>query len=753
MQGDTQLGPPEEKERVLRREADREEKEARPEDEKARDFLTHCLSRWKIMADAEDFQRKRSIEEVEFNAGKHWSNTMRKEREDKDRVVQEVNRTPQYLNQVANAQRMTRPNIIIKPNGNGADEDGARVKQGIIRSIERRSDAESIRDDCFYNVLEKGWTYYRTVIEWEHEKSNKRVVRTKRIFDDFSVYCDPASTEPDKTDAVDWFITHDMPTDSFETEFEDEIQHASLTEFVGLGDRQKEWIGEKTVRIAEYFYKDKKKEKLYMLADDPYADGKWEDELTKNEEGKFVGVAYVEGEPGFRWSYRTRIMWALISATNILDGNADKTAGREYVKDGKYVPIIPVNGRRLFLNGHVIYVGMVRDAIEPCLAADYWLTIITEMVALGPRAPWIVAYESIAQYREMWDTSNIENYAALFYDKFDAEGNEQPAPFRNFGEPPIQAMTFILNYAEEDLKRVMGIYERSLGATGPEHSGVAINAVQREADIANFNYVDNLKRSISLEAKIDLDYIPKVMTAPQVLEILRTDNQKEKVWINKAYKDHSGKEKYHDLTVGDYDVEVEVGPSMATRREAAAQGINEYIKVDPAAAPFVGDLLARNLDFPDKAELEKRLKIRAVAAGVPDDNPESGAADVPDQFKRQYQAQAKQVEQLTQMLQTLQQKFETEEAKYQHERELKAMELASAERQTALKAEQALAIKELDEKSSATTTMMQASIDRLQQDVQNVHDERTSWLDRIFKSFGSGGQGSGNNPDKPAQSM
>lgn len=717
MEGDLQLTLPPEGERVIRREADRPALEERTPTQAESEFVRGVLDRFRTMSEAEKLQRKRSYEEVEFNSGVHWDSTMRKEREDKERVVMEINRTPQYLNQVSNSQRMTRPAILIKPNGNGADEEQAGIKQGIIKSIEKRSDAESIRDDGFYAVLEKGWTYWRVSVEWEHEKSNRQVIRTRRIFDDFSVYCDPAATEPDRSDAMDWFITHDYPLESYPDEFGTAPSGWASGELTSTEDPVRDWIGDKTIRVAEYWYKERKKEKLYILADDPLADGRWEDELERNDEtGRLVGVAYVEEEPVYRWSYRQKIYWCLINARGVIYGNEGHTAGREYVKGAKHVPIVRCEGRKYLIDKRVVYAGMVRDAIEPCLASDYWLSAITEMVALGPKAPWVVAYDAIAQYREMWDQANVENYAALYYDRWDAEGNELPAPVRQFGEPPIQAMTFILNFAEEDIKRVMGIYQRSLGAEGPEHSGVAINAVQREADIANFNYVDNLKRSIAYEARIYLDLIPRVLDAPQVMDIVRPTGKTEKVTINAEFK-KNGQSKKYDMAVGDYDVEVEVGPSMATRREAAAQGINEYLKVDPQAAPFVGDLLARNLDFPDKAELEKRLRQRAAAAGVKAEDP-MDEADVPEEFKQLYKQQSAQLEQVTQAAQQMQEAMKTDEAKFAHEREIAAMKIASEERIAALNADKELAKAEMADKAKSDLAMLQASLQQVQADVE-----------------------------------
>jgi hypothetical protein len=53
---------------------------------------------------------------------------------------------------------------------------------------------------------------------------------------------------------------------------------------------------------------------------------------------------------------------------------------------------------------------------------------------------------------------------------------------------------------------------------------------------------------------------------------------------------------------------VEAGPSFTTRREEAANQMIELIRAFPEAAPVLGDLLAKNLDWPGADEIAERLK-------------------------------------------------------------------------------------------------------------------------------------------------
>ena len=71
--------------------------------------------------------------------------------------------------------------------------------------------------------------------------------------------------------------------------------------------------------------------------------------------------------------------------------------------------------------------------------------------------------------------------------------------------------------------------------------------------------------------------------------------------------------KIYELAAGKYDLTVKSGPSFTSRREEAATQMIELIRAYPPAAPVIGDLLARNLDWPGADEIAGRL-----AAMVPD---------------------------------------------------------------------------------------------------------------------------------------
>lgn len=667
-----------------------------------REFMVKVRARWAASSTSEDVQRRRSLEEVLFNSGKHWDPDIYKERTGKERICLEVNRTPQYLNQVSNEEKLTRPTMKFKPVGNG-DKGIAQVKQNLARSIERRSGAQGIRDDAFYRMLEKGWAYWRVSTDWESDKSFDQVIKTDRIFNDFSVYRDPNARQPDKSDAKFYFITEDMPYDDYMEEHGDS-NLASLN-WTSPGDEYRDWVSTdgKMVRVAEYYYVTSTKVMIYKLADGSV---KYEDETTAEER--------INAQDK-RWTKRKKVFWCKVNGGEILDGNDDLTAGRETLDPS--IPIVFLGARTIRVEDKDIYVGMVRDAMEPCLASDYWLSAITEMVALAPKAPWLASAKAIAGYETEWQAANVENYAVLHYNHVDENGQEIPEPKRNFAEPPIQAMTFILRYADEDLKRVMGIYNAALGAPGPETSGVAIRNRQSESDVANYNYQDSLQRAIAYEAFLYNGLIRKVYDEERTIELTRADNTVELVAINKLFQDKAGKDTKYDMTMDDCTTEVEVGPSMNTKRQEAAANMTDFLKIDPSAAPLVGDLIARNMDFPDSEEFERRLKSR-VPEDLRSNDLGEGKTDVSPEFKAAYQKQAQALEMANNEIQQLTEIIKTKQVETSREMELLKTKLASQEKIAGLNNETQITLGAMKDEMAVTQGLMKMVLTKLDATLQ-----------------------------------
>jgi hypothetical protein len=230
-------------------------------------------------------------------------------------------------------------------------------------------------------------------------------------------------------------------------------------------------------------------------------------------------------------------------------------------------------------------------------------------VALAPKAPFIGRKGAFETDAAKWATANTQSHAFIEYD------GPEPPHRQPFAGVPAGALQEALN-AADDLKSIMGLHDASLGARSNETSGKAILARQREGDVSTFHYIDNLSRAIRHAGRILIDLIPKVYSTQRMVRILGPDGVPALAAVNGAPvngAEGSGGRVF-DLGAGRYDLTVRAGPSFASRREEAASQMIELIRAYPPAAPLIGDLLAKNLDWPGADEVARRL-ARANGGG------------------------------------------------------------------------------------------------------------------------------------------
>jgi hypothetical protein len=148
----------------------------------------------------------------------------------------------------------------------------------------------------------------------------------------------------------------------------------------------------------------------------------------------------------------------------------------------------------------------------------------------------------------------------------------------------------------------------SLGMPSNERSGAAIRERKMEGDTGTFAFIDNLARSMEHLGRILVDIAPNLLDTDRIIRLGLDDGDFSFEKVNVIDPQNPGK-LINDLSVGTYDVVVVVGPSFTTQRTEARQSMQEFIQYYPAAAPLIGDLYAKSMDWPGAEEVSERLEL------------------------------------------------------------------------------------------------------------------------------------------------
>ena len=578
------------------------------------DILKEAREAFALAAEAEAENRRDALDDLRFaRLGEQWPTHVKRERELDGRPCLTINRMPAFIRQVVNGARQNKPSIVVHPVSGGADQATAEVFNGLIRHIEQSSDAEVAYDTALDFAVTCGLGYFRINTRWTDNDSFDQDLAIERVANPFSIYGDPEGTAADSSDWNSAFVVDALPKSAFEARW----KGADAVDWSADGYSRLSggpWLDGDRVMVAEHWRREAVSRAIVALSD-----------------GQVVEVAVYEKQKamfdalGVQVIGRPRTVAGHKVTQRILTG-AEVLETVEWA--GRFIPIVPVYGEELHVDGRRRLRSLVRDAKDPQRMFNYWRTTSTEMVALAPKAPFIGPKGAFETDSAKWATANSQTHAYIEYDG-------PLAPQRQaYDGQPAGAIGEALS-ASDDMKSIMGLYDASLGAQTEDVSGRAILMRQRQGDVATFHYVDNLNRAMRHAGRILLDLIPKVYATARVIRVLGPDGQASAVSVGAgaapaAAQANAGGpipaiEKVYDLGAGTYDLTIAAGPSFASRREEAANQMLALIQAYPAAAPVIGDLLVKNLDWPGAADVAQRLQA-LVPAQARGDAPELQAA-------------------------------------------------------------------------------------------------------------------------------
>jgi hypothetical protein len=559
----------------------------------------------------------------------------------KGRPCHVVNKLPQFIRQVTGDMRQSRPSIKVVPVDSGGDIDTAEVRAGMIRYVENRSKAKHIYTTGADSQVTCGIGHWAVTTEYANAGTFNQEIRIVGIEDGVSVVWDADAFLPNKSDADHCFVPTDMTMAAFKRKWPDAVASGFDVRLAGSGTSGAfdSWHSDDFIRVVQYWKKKPIKRTLALLRDGSIEDLTDQIKDAPPDQVK-AGLEWLRQKHSARVEERDsyEICRYLLTMREILE---------ESDWPGMHIPVVPVIGEEVRVGRDVYRHGVVRYARDLQRMENYYASAETEVVALQPKAPWLGTKKMFEKNYDLWETANTENHPFLEY----TPDNTAPGGKPERVQPPVQSSAISEGKlrVSDDMKAVIGIYDASLGAKSNETSGIAIARRDAQGDTGTYVYHDNFALAIERTGEIINELFPKIYDTQRTIQILGDDGKPDMVEINKPMMVGGIEKIQHDMSSGSYDVVMEQGPGYATKRQQAQDGMTEFIRAFPPAAPLIGDLYAKAMDWPHAQEIGERLEealppaIKAKLAA--DRQKREQAAGTPPSPEAQQEAAGQQAQQ------------------------------------------------------------------------------------------------------------
>ena len=570
-------------------------------------------------------ERQQCLEDRRFYsiAGAQWEGPLYQQYENKPKF--EVNKIALAVQRIFSEYRNNRITVdFVSKDGTKADVL-ADMCDGLYRADEQDSVAEEAYDNAFEEAVGGGFGAWRlrTVYEDEEDPENdKQRIRIEPIFDaDSSVFFDLNAKRQDKSDARHCFVIYSMTRQAYKDEWGDDPADWPKE----IHQWEFDWATPDVVFVAEYYRVEEVTERVRVYraldgTEERYTQSDFDADDTLEETLAAIGSVLVREKRG----KRRRVHKYIMSGGKVLDDVG-------YIA-GKNIPIVPVYGKRWFIDNVERCSGHVRLAKDAQRLKNMQLSKLGEISALSSVEKPIFTPEQVAGHQQMWAEDNLKNYPYLLLNPITApDGSTQvggPVAYTKAPEVP-PAMGALLALTEQDIKDVLGNQEQGDKIVS-NISGTAVEMVQQRLDMQSFIYMSNMAKAVRRSGQIWLSMAKEVYVEPKrKMKTVGPQGEIGGVELMQPMIGESGEIEYAgDLSRADFDVTVDVGPSYRSQRSAIVRSLSNVLGIvqDPETQKVLLSAILMNLDGEGLAGLRAFSRKQLVQMGVEPPTEEEAAA-------------------------------------------------------------------------------------------------------------------------------
>ena len=557
-------------------------------------------------------ERLQSLQDRRFVsiAGAQWEGPLGEQFQNKPKF--EVNKLAVSVQRIMSEYRANRITVDFVAK-DGEYDSLADVCDGLHRADEQDSVAEEAHDNAFEEALTGGFGAWRLRAAYENEEDDedeRQRIRIEPIFDaDSSVFFDLQAKRQDKADATRCFVLTSMTHSAYE----DAYGESPSSWPKEIHQYEFDWCTPDVVFVAEYYRIEVKSEIIHIYRG---LDGDEEryraEELTDDlmEELDAIGSVDVRQKR----TKRRRVHKYILSGAKVLEDCG-------YLP-GAHIPIVPVYGKRWYIDNIERFCGHVRLAKDAQRLANMQRSALAEISALSSVEKPIFTPEQIAGHQVMWQDDNLKNYPYLLVNPVTGpDGSVQVAGPVGYTKAPNipPAMAALLQITEVDIKDVLGGQEQG-DKLAANTSGKAVELVQGRLDMQSFLYMSNYAKGVRREGEIWLSMAKDIYVEPgRKMKSAGEQGQVESIELMRPVIGEDGEvEHENDLSEAEFDVSVEVGPSSSSKRAATVRALTSMMAVtqDPDAMRVLQAAALMNMEGEGLSDIRDHFRRQLVQMGV-----------------------------------------------------------------------------------------------------------------------------------------
>lgn len=567
-------------------------------------------------------ERLQCLEDRRFYsiAGAQWEGALAEQFANKPKF--EVNKIHLSVMRIINEYRNNRITVDFIPKEGTENDKMADACDGLYRADEEDSGAAEAYDNAFEEAVGGGFGAFRlrTVYEDEYDDEDDRQrIRIEPIYDaDSTVFFDLNAKRQDKSDARSCYVLTAMTRSAYIDEWGDDPTSWPKEVYANEFD----WATPDTVYVAEVYKVEDRSETIRIFQtlsgeEERYTQADFENDDTLENMLAAIGSREVRQKRVKRRKVRKYLM----SGNAILEDCG-------YIAGDK-IPVIPVYGKRWFVDNIERCMGHVRLAKDAQRLKNMQLSKLGEISALTPIEKPIFVPDQVAGHEVMWAEDNIKNYPYLLLNQImDANGNEVAAGPVGYTKPPQvpPALAGLLQITEQDMQDILGRQE-----TGEEVmsniSGKAVELIQTRLDMQSFIYMSNMAKAVKRSGEVWLSMAKDVLVeSGRKMKAIGPQGELSTVELGRpVMNEETGEVEYeNDMSSAKLEVAVDVGPSSSSRRSATVRSLIGMIQIsqDPETRTVLTAMAMMNMEGEGISDVRDFFRGKLVQMGVVKPTPE-----------------------------------------------------------------------------------------------------------------------------------